>query len=67
MKDRLIKRRAEARANTQRYRATHRRIDYAPSSAALAVIERHLAAGLNPCMAGVLDHLITVGDKAITG
>ena len=59
--------RITARARVQKYRATHRRIDYAPSPTVLAVIERHLAAGLDNCIAGVLDHLIEAGDKAITG
>lgn len=56
-----------ARVRVQRYRATHRRIDYAPAPDALAAIERHLAAGLNNCIAGVIDNLIEAGDKAVTG
>ena len=56
-----------SRVRVQRYRATHRRIDYAPSPAVLAAIDRHLAAGLDNCIAGVIDHLIEAGDKAITG
>jgi len=56
-----------ARVRVQRYRATHRRIDYAPSQPALAAIERHLAAGLDNCAAGVIDKLIEAGDKAVTG
>ena len=56
-----------ARVRVQKYRATHRRIDYAPSPTALAVIDRHLDAGLDNCIAGVIDHLIEAGDKAITG
>jgi len=56
-----------ARCRVQRYRATHRRIDYAPSTVALMLIERHLAAGLDNCAAGVIDRLIAAGDKAITG
>ncbi|MDO8767753.1 MAG: hypothetical protein Q7K57_03435 [Burkholderiaceae bacterium] len=56
-----------ARVRVKKYRATHRRIDYAPSMSVLAVIERHLDAGLDNCIAGVIDQLITVGDKAITG
>ena len=56
-----------ARVRVQKYRATHRRIDYAPSPSVLAVIERHLDAGLDNCIAGVIDHLIEAGDKAVTG
>jgi hypothetical protein len=54
-----------SRVRVQRYRATHRRIDYAPSADALAVIERQLANGLDNCFAGVIDRLIVAGDKAI--
>jgi hypothetical protein len=53
------------RVRVQRYRATHRRIDYAPSANALAAIERHLANGLDNCFAGVIDRLIAAGDRAI--
>lgn len=56
-----------ARLRVQKYRATHRRIDYAPSQTALAAIERHLAAGMDNCIAGVIDQLIEAGDKAISG
>ena len=53
------------KARVQRYRAKHRRFDYVPSPAALAVIEQHK--GLCNCLAGVLDQLILAGSKAITG
>ena len=56
-----------SRVRVQRYRATHRRFDYAPAQPALAAIERHLAAGLDNCIAGVIDRLIEAGDKAVTG
>lgn len=56
-----------SRVRMQKYRATHRRIDYAPAPDALAVIEQHLVAGLDNCIAGVIDKLITAGDKAVTG
>ena len=67
------KNRTRQRKNTnstlgvRRYRAIHRRIDYVPSIEALAVIERHLAAGLSNCLAGVIDDLIAAGDEAISG
>lgn len=56
-----------ARVRVQRYRAKHRRIDYAPAPDVLAVIERHVAAGMDNCIAGALDMLIAAGDKAISG
>ncbi len=56
-----------ARVRMQKYRATHRRIDYAPAPDALAAIERHFAAGMDNCIAGVIDRLIGAGDKAVTG
>lgn len=67
MNNEKINSEVRARLRVQKYRATHRRIDYAPSPVVLAVIDRHLAAGLDNCIAGVLDHLIEAGDKAITG
>lgn len=56
-----------ARVRVQRYRANHRRIDYAPAPEVLEVIKRHLTAGLDNCAAGVIDRLIAAGHKAITG
>ena len=67
MESKKINRKVAARVRVQRYRATHRRIDYAPSPTVLAAIDRHLAAGLDNCMAGVIDKLVEAGDKAITG
>ncbi len=55
------------RLRVQKYRATHRRIDYAPSKSAQMAIERHLAAGMDNCIAGVIDQLIEAGDQVITG
>ena len=52
-------------ARTRRYRKQHRRIDYAPSPDVLAVIEKHLAAGLDNCLAGTIDCLILAGDRAL--
>jgi hypothetical protein len=67
MESKKIDRKVAARVRVQRYRATHRRIDYAPSPTVLVAIDRHLAAGLCNCIAGVIDKLIEAGDKAITG
>ncbi len=55
------------RARVRRYRALHRRIDYSPSPAALAMLEAHLAAGMDNCLAGVIDRLVMAGHRAITG
>ncbi|OGS81401.1 MAG: hypothetical protein A2Z94_04385 [Gallionellales bacterium GWA2_55_18] len=67
MESKKINRKVAARVRVQRYRATHRRIDYAPSPTVLAAIDRHLAAGLDNCIAGVIDKLIEAGDKVVTG
>lgn len=50
----------------KRYRAKNRRIDYAPSTAALEIILRHYARK-ELCLAGVIDELILAGDKAVSG
>ena len=55
------------RARVQRYRAKNRRIDYVPSRDVMPIIEKHLAAGLNNCIAGVIDRLIREGLKAMSG
>ena len=54
-------------ARVRRYRAMHRRIDYAPSSDALAIIELWLGAKLDNCRAGVIDRLVLAGHNAISG
>ena len=51
----------------QRYRARHRRIDYVPAINVLAIIEAHLDACLNNCVAGVIDQLIEAGHRAVSG
>jgi hypothetical protein len=53
------------RARVRRYRAIHRRIDYAPAADVLPIIEHHLKIGTDPCLAGVLDYLIRSGQRAI--
>lgn len=65
MEQKLQKKLTGNKERVQRYRATHRRLDYVPSPAALAAIEKHK--GLDNCIAGVLDQLILAGSKAITG
>ena len=59
--------RAKNRASVQRYRGKHRRIDYVPAAAALKIIEGWLAKGLSNCNAGVIDHLVEVGHRAMSG
>ena len=53
------------RERVRRYRAKHRRFDYAPSPDALAAIEKHK--DLDKVVAGVIDQLILAGSQAITG
>ena len=48
-----------------RYRAAHRRFDYVPSPEALQAINRHRE--MDTAFAGVIDHLIMAGDRAISG
>lgn len=55
------------RARVQRYRSKHRRIDYVPSFDAVKVIEIWLSRGLDNCHAGVIDHLILAGHRAMSG
>ena len=55
------------RARVRRYRSIHRRIDYVPSYDVLTIIQYHLKIGTDPCLAGVIDHLIRSGQQAITG
>lgn len=42
MENNKIDLKVTSRLRVQKYRASHRRIDYAPSSDVLALIERHL-------------------------
>lgn len=51
----------------RKYRAQHRRIDYFPSPDVLSIIEYHQADGKEPCIAGIIDGLIRVGHKAVSG
>lgn len=53
------------RARVQRYRAKHKRIDYVPSPAALAIIEACLLRRLDNSLAGVIDRLVLAGHRAI--
>jgi len=50
----------------QRYRATHKRIDYVPSVEVLAIIEAWRSRKLDNCTAGVIDLLIHAGHAALS-
>lgn len=51
----------------RRYRQNHRRVDYVPTPDIWDIIQYHLANSGEPCLAGVLDGLIRMGHKAVTG
>lgn len=51
----------------RRYRQQHPRIDYFPSPDVMDIIQHHLAASGDPCLAGVLDGLIRLGHKVVSG
>ena len=53
-------------ARNRRYREKHRRIDYAPSADALAIITAWKVRKLDNCMAGVLDKLLLAGHRALS-
>ncbi len=55
------------RARVRRYRAVHRRFDYAPAPDVLLIIEHHLKAGTDACVAGIIDYLVRTGQRTITG
>lgn len=55
------------RARVQRYRAKHKRIDYVPSAKALAIIRALMERSTDKCLAGTIDQLILLGDRAISG
>ena len=51
----------------QRYRQRNRRYEFYPSPDVVDIIEHHLANGAEKCLAGVLDSLIRVGHRTVTG
>ena len=55
------------RASLQRYRATHKRIDYVPSVEVLAIIKAWRSRKLDNCTAGVIDRLVHAGHEALSG
>ena len=55
------------RDRVRRFRESHKRIDYVPSSDVASIIEYHLAGGLDHTKAGVIDMLIRAGHDAMSG
>lgn len=51
----------------RRYRQQHMRIDYYPSHDVQDIIKYHLENDTDRCIAGVLDGLIRVGHRAVSG
>lgn len=56
-----------ATLRVRRYRQKHSRIDYFPSPDVMDIIKHHLATNGEPCIAGILDGLIRMGHKAVSG
>jgi hypothetical protein len=50
-----------------RYRKSHRRFDYYPSSDVEDIIAHYLENGSEKCIAGILDGLIRAGHRAVSG
>jgi hypothetical protein len=66
MKTTSLKPRDQTRV--KRYRANHRRIDYAPGPDALAIIKKRLRTNPNNySLQGVIDDLVQAGDSVISG
>ena len=59
--------RASNLLSVQKYRTKHRRIDYVPSAAVMAVLNTWHAKGLCNCWAGVIDKLVLAGDRVMSG
>lgn len=51
----------------RRYRQKHSRIDYFPSPDVMDIIQHHMTTSDEPCIAGVLDGLIRMGHKTVSG
>ena len=51
----------------RRYRQQRPRIDFYPSPDVLDIIKHHLANSTEKCIAGILDGLIRVGHRAVSG
>lgn len=54
-------------ARLKRYRQRNRRYEFYPSPDVADIIQHHLATGDEKCLAGVLDGLIRVGHRTVTG
>ena len=55
------------RNRIHRYRERHPRIDYYPAPDVLTILLHHSAITGEPCLAGVLDGLIRVAHRTVTG
>ena len=55
------------RERVRRYRSKNKRIDYSPAPDVAAIIAAHLKDGRDNCSAGVIDALIRLGHRAVTG
>ncbi len=55
------------RNRIHRYRERHPRIDYYPAPDVLAILLHHSEITGEPCLAGVLDGLIRVAHRAVSG
>lgn len=54
-------------ARLLRYRKRNRRYEFYPSPDVVDIIEHHLAQSTEKCLAGVLDGLIRMGHRTVTG
>ena len=66
-RDQLTAMNKSKRNRLQRYRERHPRIDYYPAPDVLALLLHHSGITGEPCLAGVLDGLIRVAHRAISG
>ena len=66
-RDQLTAMNKSKRNRLRRYRERHPRIDYYPAPDVLALLLHHSAITGEPCLAGVLDGLIRVAHRAVSG
>lgn len=51
----------------RRYRLDHPRLEWHPAPDVLDIIKHHMAMGNDKCLAGILDGLIRMGHRAVSG
>jgi hypothetical protein len=51
----------------QLYRQRHPRIDFYPSPDVLAILLHHRKAGADPTLAGIIDGLVRIGHRIVSG